>query len=58
MIHCPGCGVVPVPEADLPIVLPEDANAKGSVFGGRVLALIDKALEGEVALKPEWLRAL
>ncbi|GBC59922.1 hypothetical protein DENIS_0864 [Desulfonema ishimotonii] len=26
MIHCPDCGIVPVPEADLPIVLPEDAN--------------------------------
>ncbi|HXV75096.1 MAG TPA: acyl-CoA thioesterase [Candidatus Polarisedimenticolaceae bacterium] len=24
------------------IVLPEDTNAKGSIFGGRVLALIDK----------------
>ncbi|NOX34027.1 MAG: leucine--tRNA ligase [Deltaproteobacteria bacterium] len=26
VIHCPDCGVVPVPEADLPIKLPEDAN--------------------------------
>ncbi|MCP4693241.1 MAG: leucine--tRNA ligase, partial [Desulfobacterales bacterium] len=26
MIHCDACGVVPVPEADLPILLPEDAN--------------------------------
>jgi len=26
MIHCPSCGVVPVPEQDLPIVLPEDAD--------------------------------
>lgn len=24
------------------LVLPEDANAKGSIFGGRVLALVDK----------------
>ena len=24
------------------IVLPEDTNAKGSIFGGRVLALVDK----------------
>jgi len=31
VIHCPSCGVVPVPEEDLPIRLPEDANllAKG-----------------------------
>ncbi len=26
VIHCPDCGVVPVPESDLPIKLPEDAN--------------------------------
>ncbi len=24
VIHCPACGVVPVPEKDLPVVLPED----------------------------------
>ncbi|RKX70044.1 leucine--tRNA ligase [candidate division WOR-3 bacterium] len=23
MIHCPSCGIVPVPEADLPVLLPE-----------------------------------
>jgi leucyl-tRNA synthetase len=23
MIHCPACGIVPVPEADLPVLLPE-----------------------------------
>ncbi len=26
VIHCPDCGVVPVPESDLPIKLPEEAN--------------------------------
>lgn len=26
MIHCPDCGVVPVPEKDLPITLPEDVT--------------------------------
>jgi leucyl-tRNA synthetase len=26
IIYCKDCGVVPVPEADLPILLPEDAN--------------------------------
>ncbi len=26
MIHCDTCGIVPVPEEDLPIVLPEDAD--------------------------------
>jgi leucyl-tRNA synthetase len=32
MIHCEDCGIVPVPEADLPIVLPEDADL---LAGGR-----------------------
>jgi leucyl-tRNA synthetase len=26
VIHCPGCGIVPVPEADLPVTLPEDVS--------------------------------
>ena len=26
MIHCPKCGVVPVPEADLPVELPLDVH--------------------------------
>lgn len=26
MIHCPKCGVVPVPESDLPVRLPEDVD--------------------------------
>ncbi len=30
IIHCPACGVVPVPEADLPVVLPEDCIPDGS----------------------------
>jgi leucyl-tRNA synthetase len=28
MIHCKKCGVVPVPEKDLPVLLPEDAEVK------------------------------
>jgi len=28
MIYCPRCGVVPVPENDLPVLLPEDAEFK------------------------------
>ncbi|MEZ4525993.1 MAG: leucine--tRNA ligase [Desulfobacterales bacterium] len=32
MIHCETCGIVPVPESDLPIVLPEEANL---LEGGR-----------------------
>ena len=30
LIHCPACGVVPVPEEDLPVVLPEDCVPDGS----------------------------
>jgi len=32
MVHCPACGVVPVPESDLPIKLPESIafNVKGN----------------------------
>jgi leucyl-tRNA synthetase len=26
VIHCDGCGIVPVPEADLPVTLPEDVS--------------------------------
>ncbi len=29
IIHCEGCGPVPVPEADLPVVLPEDCVPDG-----------------------------
>ena len=29
IIHCPRCGAVPVPEADLPVVLPEDVAFEG-----------------------------
>ena len=32
VIHCPACGILPVPEEDLPIVLPEDV---GLLDGGR-----------------------
>ena len=28
MVHCPKCGIVPVPEKDLPVLLPEDAEFK------------------------------
>jgi len=40
VIHCPQCGIVPVPEADLPVQLPEDV----AFTGGRVSSLAQ--LEG------------
>ncbi len=30
IVHCAGCGAVPVPDADLPVVLPEDCVPDGS----------------------------
>ncbi len=39
VIHCPDCGVVPVPETDLPIRLPEDANLLEK--GGSPLPYLD-----------------
>ncbi len=39
VIHCPDCGVVPVPEADLPIKLPENVNLLEK--GGSPLPTLD-----------------
>jgi leucyl-tRNA synthetase len=30
IVHCPGCGDVPVPDKDLPVMLPEDCVTDGS----------------------------
>lgn len=39
MIHCPSCGTVPVPEKDLPVLLPEDVEFTGR--GGSPLAKLE-----------------
>ena len=39
VIHCPSCGIVPVPHTDLPIALPEDVELTGR--GASPLAQLD-----------------
>jgi leucyl-tRNA synthetase len=39
VIHCPSCGIVPVPESDLPITLPEEVEFSGR--GPSPLAQLD-----------------
>jgi leucyl-tRNA synthetase len=39
VINCDLCGVVPVPERDLPVILPRDAQFTGE--GGNPLAMVD-----------------
>jgi leucyl-tRNA synthetase len=39
IIHCPDCGAVPVPEADLPVTLPEDVAFTGK--GGNPLGNLE-----------------
>ncbi|MGQ9836517.1 MAG: leucine--tRNA ligase [Cyanobacteriota bacterium] len=40
VIHCPDCGSVPVPEEDLPVILPENVELSGR--GGSPLAQIEE----------------
>lgn len=42
VIHCPKCGIVPVPEKDLPVKLPKVENYKPTETGESPLASIDK----------------
>jgi len=45
IIYCDACGIVPVPEEDLPVVLPMDAVFSGE--GGNPLAKIDSFISVE-----------
>lgn len=40
VVHCPSCGIVPVPESDLPIVLPDNVEFSGR--GGSPLAKLEE----------------
>jgi leucyl-tRNA synthetase len=42
IIHCPNCGAVPVPDADLPVKLPEDVEFSGR--GGSPLTKLESWL--------------
>lgn len=41
MIHCPRCGVIPVPEKDLPVLLPEVEDFKPTGTGKSPLASVE-----------------
>lgn len=41
MIHCPKCGTVPVPEEDLPVLLPEIENFRPTGTGKSPLASVE-----------------
>lgn len=41
LVHCNACGVVPVPEADLPVILPDVENYEPTGTGESPLAAID-----------------
>jgi len=45
IVYCDGCGTVPVPEDDLPVLLPEDVKLTGA--GGSPLAQVAKFVEAK-----------
>ncbi|WP_407351951.1 leucine--tRNA ligase [Luteimonas sp. R10] len=45
VIHCQGCGAVPVPEDQLPVVLPEDVEEAFAKAGG---------VQSPIKADPEW----
>jgi leucyl-tRNA synthetase len=65
MVHCEKCGVVPVPESDLPVVLPEVASYEPTGTGESPLASIEDwvnttcpkcggAAKRETNTMPQW----
>lgn len=45
IIHCPKCGAVPIPEEDLPVVLPDVENYQPSASGESPLANISEFID-------------
>jgi leucyl-tRNA synthetase len=43
IVHCPSCGIVPVPDAELPVLLPDNAPLTG--LGGSPLAQVPDFVE-------------
>lgn len=65
LVHCPDCGIVPVPEDQLPLTLPELDNFSPSGNGESPLAKVDswvnttcpvcnKAAKRETNTMPQW----
>lgn len=65
LVHCPGCGTVPVPEEELPLKLPEVKSYQPTGTGESPLAAIDswvnckcpkcgKASKRETNTMPQW----
>jgi leucyl-tRNA synthetase len=65
LIHCPKCGIVPVPEADLPVTLPEVDDFKPTGHGESPLAKVKEFVkcqcpqcngdaERETITMPQW----
>ena len=65
IIHCPKCGTLPVPEKDLPVLLPKVDNYKPSGTGESPLALVEDwvntscpqcggAAKRETNTMPQW----
>jgi len=65
LVHCPKCGIVPVPEKDLPVILPDIENYEPTGTGDSPLAAIDSwvnvkcpecgaAAKRETNTMPQW----
>ncbi len=56
VVHCPDCGIVPVPEKDLPVVLPKVKEFKPTESGESPLAKAEKWLKVKCPKCKGWAR--